>query len=84
MLKEILKTIYSSGYFSNKDLAKQLDVTEDVIVDVINQLVNMGYLKREEKGAACPTACTRCPYSQSCNKDIMETYQITEKGMSIV
>ncbi|HZJ75898.1 MAG TPA: FeoC-like transcriptional regulator [Clostridia bacterium] len=84
MLKEILKIIYSSGYFSNRDLAKQLNVTEEVIIDGINQLINMGYLKREAKKDICPTSCTRCPYVQSCNKDIVETYQITEKGMSVI
>lgn len=84
MLKEILKIINSSGYLSNRELAKQLGVTEEVIAGAIKQLIDMDYLKKEEKGAACSTACARCPYAKSCNKDILETYQITEKGMSVI
>ena len=84
MLKEILKIIHESGYFSNKALAAQLNASEEVIADAINQLVRMGYIKKDERVAIPKSACGGCPHARSCNKEIVVTYQITEKGRELV
>lgn len=80
MLKDILNKINKDGYFSNRILAKELNVTEDVISDAISQLIRMGYIVKEESSYDCSTACGGCPFAQSCNKEIIKTYQISEKG----
>jgi len=84
MLKEILKTIHDSGYFSNGALAAELDVPIEVVIDAINQLVRMGYIKKHERETISPPSCGGCPHSQSCNKEILITYEITEKGLETV
>lgn len=83
MLKEMLKIIRADGYISNAALAKKLDVAEDVAADGIEQLVRMGYLIKDKNEDMCRSNCGACPYVSSCTDKIVQTYRISEKGMSV-
>lgn len=83
MLKDILKVINRDGYLSRSMLAKELGLSEDMIDEGINQLQRMGYIIKEETGESCSTACVNCPFAKTCNKDIITTYKISEKGSNI-
>ncbi len=80
MLKEILKIISRDGYLSRSQLAAELDTSTEIIDVGIEQLLRMGYLLEEDTGQSCSTVCTKCPFASNCNKDIVKTFQISEKG----
>ncbi len=83
-MKEILQTIHTTGLFSKRMLAKQLNISEDVVADAVDRLIQMGYLDKEEQPELCPMACSGCSFAQSCNRKIVETYRVTEKGMAFI
>ena len=80
MLKDILKIIHRDGFFSRRMLAQELSLSEEMIDDGINQLVRMGYLLEEETGADCVSICSGCAFAKNCNKEIVKTFKISDKG----
>lgn len=84
MLKDILRSINTSGYISRSKLASELDVSGDIVDEGIRQLIRMGFLIKEETGEDCSVVCASCPYAKTCNKDIINTYKITDKGNKIL
>ena len=49
MLKDIMKSIKKNGYISKSMLAGELNTSEDMIDEGIDQLLRMGYIINEEK-----------------------------------
>jgi len=84
MLKEILKVIDRDRFLSIPMLSKELKVSEALIDEGIFELLRMGYIIKEETGESCSTVCARCPFAKTCNKEIIKTYRITEKGQGII
>ncbi|NLA25894.1 MAG: hypothetical protein GX878_00715 [Firmicutes bacterium] len=80
MLKGILKIINRDGYISRSRLAKELGVVQDVVDDGMAQLLRMGYLVEEERGADCATSCANCPFARNCSKEIVKVFKISDKG----
>jgi ribosome maturation protein Sdo1 len=84
MLKDILKAINRDGYISKSMLSAELKTSEGMIEEGINQLMRMGYLIKEETGEDCSTFCVSCPFAKTCNKEVIRTYKISDKGLKII
>jgi tRNA G26 N,N-dimethylase Trm1 len=79
MLKEVLKEIKEADFYSKQQIANNLGVSENVLVDMINTLVRMGYLNEDLGSPTCETKCSGCSVS-SCNTIPIKMLSITEKG----
>lgn len=80
MLRGILKIIQRDGYISRTKLARELDVSSELVDQAIGELLRMGYLVEDKTGADCPTVCSKCPYAKNCGKDIVKFFSISAKG----
>ena len=84
MLKKILFEIKNLGYISKSNIARKLNISEELVEDGINQLVRMGYIKEIKNVNSCSTSCGNCPYANTCNKTFIKTMEITEKGEKLL
>ncbi|WP_077369347.1 FeoC-like transcriptional regulator [Anaerosalibacter sp. Marseille-P3206] len=83
MLIDTLKQINNSSVFSKKSLARELKTSEEMVEVLINQLLQMGYLKKEVQGFKCSGNCSGC--SISCKEqNLGETFIITDKGKKLL
>lgn len=82
MLGNILRIINRDGYISRAMLAGELNIPEEIINEGINQLLRMGYIFQEETGQDCATFCVKCSFAKNCNKEIIKTFAISNKGSS--
>ncbi|NLK08424.1 MAG: winged helix-turn-helix domain-containing protein [Firmicutes bacterium] len=80
MLTDILKIIDRDGYISRSELSRELDVYQSMIDDGITELLRMGYLLEVQTGEDCPTVCAGCPFAKQCSKEIVKTFQVSDKG----
>jgi hypothetical protein len=80
LLKEVLKKIYDSNYISKINIARSLDVPEELIEDAFSQLIRMGYIEEDNGIKDCSVGCGNCPYANHCNKVPVNTIIITKKG----
>lgn len=83
MLKEIMNIIRRDGYMSRSKIARELQLSEAMVDEGIEQLIHMGYLVREKTGETCSIACAQCPYAQNCGKTIVTTFKISDKGHTL-
>lgn len=83
MLKYVLKEISTSRVLDKSDLAKKLDITEGLVLDLINQLDRMGYLVEDMGSLTCESKCSSCKVS-SCNTIPLRTLCITKKGEELL
>lgn len=83
MLKDILKIINEEGYISRPTIARRLKTTEGVVDQAIEKLIQMGYLTQEETGFDCATSCGNCPSANSCSKEIITTFKISDRALKI-
>lgn len=60
MLIDTLKKINNTSVFSKKSLARELNTSEEMVDVLINQLMQMGYLKKEIQGFKCSGNCSGC------------------------
>jgi predicted transcriptional regulator len=82
MFKEIIQAISKSPYLSKKEMAKQLNIEENLIEQIFLDLIRMGYLKKE----VCDSSCNTCPISNFCAKtdSKIEYWEITSKGHQLI
>lgn len=82
MFKEIIQAISKSPYLSKKEMAKQLNIEENLIEQIFLDLIRMGYLKKE----VCDSSCHACPVSNFCAKtdSKIEYWEITPKGYQLI
>jgi len=80
MLKEILRIINKKGYISKSQIASSLNTTEDMIEMGLEQLIRMGFIREEKEVPSCSASCGSCPYQSSCNKTIVKSFEISDKG----
>ena len=66
MLKQILARMAAGRSWTTETLARELDVTSELLTAMIDQLVRQGYLK--PVGDACSGGCTSCSIAQGCIK----------------
>lgn len=82
MLKDILRIIDRDGLISRPLLAKEINVTAEMIDSGIDQLIRMEYLLEAPTGENCATICTNCPFATNCSKEIVKSYSLSPKGQS--
>jgi hypothetical protein len=64
VLERLLKAIGEGGVHSQSELASSMGVSEDLLAQMVEDLVRMGYL--EPVGGACSSACTNCAMGDLC------------------
>lgn len=83
MLKDVLKAISVAKVFSVPAIAKDLDLSEDMVEAAIEQLGRMGYITEDMGSPTCETKCSGCSLS-SCNTIPLKTISITDKGRKLL
>lgn len=83
MIIDTLRQINDLSVFSKKSLAKELKTSEEMVDVLINQLLQMGYLKKEIQGFKCSGNCSSCSFSCK-EQNLGETFVITEKGKKLI
>lgn len=90
MLMKILKMLVVNKNYSKRSISKELNISEDMVEQMIVQLKNMGYVGREDNmGAqACEKpVCSCCSAKGSCGGEhnmFMNMLYVTEKGRKAV
>jgi Mn-dependent DtxR family transcriptional regulator len=79
MLERLLSLVGQGGVHSYTDLARQLDVTEELLEQMLQHLARMGYLRPVADG--CETQCAGCPMAKTCAVGgSTRVWALTEKG----
>lgn len=84
MLREVLKEIYNSNYISKSNIARNLNMPEELVEDAFTQLTRMGYIDEDDGIDDCNISCSKCPYANHCNKIPVNTVTITKKGEKLL
>lgn len=83
MLKDVLKEINNSKIYSKSAIGKNLNISEEMVEELVNQLVRMGFLKEDLGSPACESKCSGC-HITSCNVIPIKMFSITEKGKKLL
>lgn len=79
MLERLLSLVRRGGVHSYTDLARQLDVSEELLEQMLQDLARMGYLRPVADG--CETQCAGCPLAETCAiGGPTRVWVLTEKG----
>ncbi|HLR21719.1 MAG TPA: FeoC-like transcriptional regulator [Tissierellaceae bacterium] len=84
MLRNVLEEINKNNGFSKSLISKNLDIPLEMVSDLINQLIRMGYLNEIEGSPNCEVACGSCPYAKSCNINLVKMYKVSDKGNELL
>jgi len=79
VLQRLLELVAEGGAHSHTDLARQLDVSEELLEQMVQHLARVGYLRTVADG--CDAQCAGCPLAKTC--DIggpAKVWALTEKG----
>ena len=81
MLERLLSLVRQGGVHSYADLARQLDVSEELLEQMLEDLARMGYLRSVADG--CEAHCAGCPMTEPCAiGGPTRVWTLTEKGES--
>jgi predicted ArsR family transcriptional regulator len=81
MLERLLSLVRQGGLHSYTDLARQLDVSEELLEQMLQDLARMGYLRPVADG--CEAHCAGCPMAETCAiGSPTRVWTLTEKGDS--
>ncbi len=87
MLMKILKRLAQGGIYSNRLMAKELDVDESLVEQMIMQLQQRGYIEKDNMGD-CSEGCGCCSTKSSCCSDKhnieINIWKVTEKGKKTI
>lgn len=83
MLKYVLKEIDRAKMFSKSSIGKHLNISEDMVEDLVNQLIKMGYVIEDLGSPTCEHKCSGCSIS-SCNTIPIKMYGVTDKGKKLL
>ncbi len=64
MLERLLSASRTAGFQSQAHLARELNVSEDLIAQMLLDLERMGYIRRLED--SCDSHCAHCDLASSC------------------
>ena len=64
MLEHLLSLVGQGGVHSYADLARQLDVSEELLEQMLQDVARMGYLRPVADG--CEVHCADCPLAETC------------------
>lgn len=77
---EVLRTVAQGGVHSQRELARQLGVSEEMLGQMLEDLARMGYLKPVAGG--CDGRCVTCPLAKTCAIGTpMRVWTLTVKGV---
>jgi DNA-binding IscR family transcriptional regulator len=65
MLNKLLRQVAQGGVYSTAVLARELDVSEDLLAQMTDDLVRMGYLR--SAGGGCGGQCNACELTARCS-----------------
>ena len=81
MLERLLSLVGRGGVHSYADLARQLDVSEELLEQMLQDLARMGYLRPVTQG--CEAHCAGCTLEGTCAiGGPTRVWTLTEKGES--
>ena len=83
MLKNVLREIYEARIYSPALIGKNLNVSENMIEELVAQLIRMGYISEDLGSPTCQSKCAGCSIS-SCNTIPIKMIIVTEKGKSLL
>lgn len=83
MLKDVLKEIKNSRVLDTSLIAKHLNISEALVVELISQLERMGYVVEDMGSYTCESKCSSCKVS-NCNTIPLKTLSITNKGEGLL
>ena len=84
MLHRFLETIRAGEVQSLLEIARTLDISPDMVLQMAKELTNKGYM--QEIGADCDKpqkGCSDCPVNSGCQV-IVRHWFLTEKGRTVV
>jgi hypothetical protein len=83
VLQRLLELVAEGGVHGYADLARQLDVGEQLLEQMLQDLVRMGCLRPLADG--CETQCAGCPLAKTCAiGGSTRVWALTEKGRRLV
>lgn len=83
MLERLLSLVGQGGVHSYADLTRQLDVSEELLEQMLHDLARMGYLQPVADG--CEAPCDGCPLAETCAiGGPTRVWTLTEKGLRLV
>lgn len=78
MLDRLLRQVGQGDVHSYADLARQLAVSEELLEQMLQQLVRMGYIRLVAN--RCGIHCAGCPQTRACAiEDRARVWALTEK-----
>ena len=83
MLKDTLKEIYSAKLYSKYLIGKSLNISEEMVDQLVNQLIRLGYIREEMGSPTCEGKCMGCSVS-SCKTTPIKMISVTEKGKKLL
>jgi hypothetical protein len=79
VLEQLLRTVSEGGVHSYTELARSLGVSEELLEQMVEDLVRLGYL--EPVGGACSSTCAECSMGDLCAVGGQgQVWTITTKG----
>ena len=80
MLEQLLKMVATGGIHSYAQLARDLNVSEALLEQMLENLERMGYLQRMD--AACDSHCDHCGVSTNCTvRGPEHIWELTDKKL---
>lgn len=83
MLKKVLKEVYDSKLFSRSAIARDLNISESMVDELVSQLIRMGYISEDLGSPTCQSKCSGCSIS-SCNTIPIKMLSVTDKGKNLL
>ena len=79
MLERLLGILVQGGAVSYGDLARRVGVEQELVVQMVEHLVTLGYLRPAVE--SCGEKCRACSLEQSCSSGVPDhTWTLTDKG----
>lgn len=80
MLDQVLHIVAQGGIHTRSELAQRLDVREELLQQMIDELVHIGYLKPVV--GDCNDRCVGCPFAANCAiGGAGRIWALTDKGL---
>lgn len=82
MLRQVLKAFGEDNVLSTASLAEKAGVQEVILLQMLDELVRLGYLA---ENADCVTSCTDCGIAKACNSSNgQRMWLLTTKGQRTI
>ena len=82
MLKKLLRLIAEGGTRTRAELARELEVSEGLVKQMLEDLTRMGYLQPIAGG--CDACCAACPLAKTCAVGTpARVWTLTERGRKV-